>query len=141
MKKSTARAEWLGTIKEGKGTAQIPSIGKEVSYSFGTRFENEKGTDPEELIAAAHSQCFSMAFSLLLTENGFNPEKISTSADVTIGKKGEGHAILSSHLTCEARVEGIDKAKFEELAGMAKENCPVSKALAGVEISLEANLV
>ena len=141
MKTSKANAVWQGKLKDGKGTATIPSIGQEVKYTFSTRFENDRGTNPEELIAAAHSQCFSMAFSQLLTESGYNPVKIATSAEVTIGEKGEGMAILRSRLICDAEVPEIEDDEFQKLAEEAKKNCPVSQALASVDISLDANLV
>lgn len=143
MKTSKANAIWQGKLKDGKGVAHIPSIGQKVNYTFSSRFENDKGTNPEELIAAAHAQCFSMAFSQFLTENGFNPVKIATSAEVTIGaeEEGGGNAILRSRLICDAEVPEIEEDKFQQLAETAKNKCPVSQALSSVDISLDANLV
>jgi osmotically inducible protein OsmC len=140
-----ATAVWHGGISDGHGhlTAQSGAL-SDQPYSFKSRFQDESGrlgTNPEELIAAAHAGCFAMALSHILGGAGFTPEELDARADVNIEPKNGGFAITRSRLTLEARVPGIDQAKFKELAEQAKANCPVSKALAGVEISLDARLV
>jgi len=112
----------------------------EGSYSFGSRFEEAPGTNPEELIGAAHAGCFSMAFSSGLEKAGFSPVSVRTTAKVRIDKSDAGFTITKSELICEAEVPGIDESKFQELANAAKAGCPVSRALAGVEITLDAKL-
>ena len=112
----------------------------EGSYSFKSRFEDGPGTNPEELIGAAHAGCFSMALSLFLEKAGFPPDRIETEAKVHIDKQGEGFRITTVELATEAEVPGIDDKAFQEQAKAAKENCPVSKALAGTEIKLTAHL-
>ena len=136
-----ANAVWEGSLKEGKGTMRLHSGTFEGAYSFGTRFGEESGTNPEELIAAAHAGCFSMAFSAGLGKSGFTPTRVATSAKAHLEKVGEGFGITRIELSMEAEVPEIDEATFNEIANGAKENCPVSKALAGVEISLDAKLV
>ena len=138
--KRKASAIWQGGLKDGKGSISTDSgVLKETQYSFGTRFENGVGTNPEELIAAAHAGCFSMALSLMLGEAGLTPEKIETHADVTLEKVGAGFEITASHLTVSAKVPGADDAKFQELANKAKTGCPVSKLLKA-KITMDANL-
>ena len=138
---SKASAVWRGTLKEGKGTGKLPSLNQEFPYSAASRFEDkEKGTNPEELLAAAHAQCFSMAFALELAGAGADPEEISTTANVSIEKQDEGFKITESKLECHAKVSGIEEDKFQELAEGAKKNCPVSMALASLDISLNATL-
>jgi lipoyl-dependent peroxiredoxin len=135
-----AWAVWQGSIKEGGGTISTETgVLKEAPYGFKSRFENGKGTNPEELIGAAHAGCFSMAFSLMLGEAGLTPERIETHAAVTLDKVGEGFAITKSHLTVKAKIPGADQAKFESIANKAKDNCPVSKLLKA-EITMEATL-
>jgi osmotically inducible protein OsmC len=136
-----ASAQWNGGIKDGKGTMKLGSGAFEGNYSFGTRFEDAPGTNPEELIGAAHAGCFSMALSLFLENAGHKPESIQTSADVTIESSGEGFAITKIALATEAKVPGMDEKAFQEQANAAKEKCPVSQALAGTEITLKAALV
>lgn len=136
-----AEAYWEGTLQKGHGAMKLGSGVFEGAYSFGSRFEDEAGTNPEELIGAAHAGCFSMAFSALLGEEGFTPERIDTTAKVTIEQKGEGFAITGIQLDMKARIPGIEEAKFNEIANKAKEGCPVSKALAGTSIELKAALV
>ena len=138
MPTRTAEAEWNGTLREGKGSFRSGSGAISGAYSFPTRFENAQGTNPEELIGAAHAACFSMALSAGLTKAGHEPQRIRTTATVHLEKVGEGFAITRIELNCEGDVPGIDDATFMEHANAAKTNCPVSKALAGVEISLEA---
>ena len=136
-----ASAVWEGPIKEGNGTVKLGSGAYEGKYSFGSRFEESPGTNPEELIGAAHAGCFSMALSGGLTRAGNPPTRISTSAKVHIEKVGEGFSITKIELDTEAQVPGIDDAAFQEAAKKAKEGCPVSRALAGTEITLNARLV
>ncbi|MFW5799725.1 MAG: OsmC family protein [Spirochaetota bacterium] len=135
-----SNAVWEGKIKEGKGTMKLGSGAFQGNFSFASRFENGKGTNPEELIGAAHAGCFSMAFSLMLEEEGFEPKSINTDASVSIEQKGGAFAITTIKLSTEADIPGIDKEKFLQIAEKAKGNCPVSKALQGVDISLEAKL-
>jgi lipoyl-dependent peroxiredoxin len=136
-----AEAEWNGTLREGKGTIKAESGAFSVPYSFGTRFENEKGTNPEELIGAAHAGCFSMALSGGLSKAGLKPTRIRTKAAVTVEKVGDAFAITKIELDCEGTVPGADDKTFQEQAKAAKEGCPVSKALAGTRITLNAKLV
>ncbi len=136
-----ASAVWNGTLKEGNGTMKMQSGAYEGKYSFGSRFQEDPGTNPEELIAAAHAGCFSMALSGGLTKSGFSPERVETSAKAHLEKVGEGFKITRIQLTCQASVPGIDDAAFQEIAAGAKAGCPVSQALAGVDISLDAQLV
>ena len=138
--KQKASAQWQGSLKEGSGLLSTGS-GALVAkpYSFKTRFEGEQGTNPEELIGAAHAGCFSMAFSMILGMAGFTPEKIATTATVSLEPKDGGFAITSSHLDVTASIPGIDDTTFQDLAAKAKEGCPVSKVL-NTEISMEARL-
>lgn len=136
----SASAVWEGTLVDGNGTMKMASGAYEGAYSFGSRFQEEPGTNPEELIAAAHAGCFSMALSGALGKSGFNATRVATSAKAHLEKVGEGFAITRIELTTEAEVPGIDEETFLEHANGAKQNCPVSKALAGVEISLNATL-
>ncbi|MEO7773263.1 MAG: OsmC family protein [Steroidobacteraceae bacterium] len=136
-----AWAVWKGGIKDGGGTISTETgVLKEAPYGFKARFEDGPGTNPEELIGAAHAGCFSMALSLMLTTAGFPPAELDTHAAVTLEKIGDGFEITSSALTLKAKVPGIDKAKFDELAAAAKAGCPVSKLLRA-KISLDATLV
>jgi osmotically inducible protein OsmC len=136
-----ANAVWEGSLKEGQGTMKLGSGAFEGRYSFGSRFEEATGTNPEELIGAAHAGCFSMALSGGLGRAGFAPKRIATSAKVHIEKVGEGFKITRIELDNESEVPGIDAAAFQEAARKAKEGCPVSQALGGVEITLNARLV
>jgi lipoyl-dependent peroxiredoxin len=140
MPRRKAEAVWEGTLKEGHGKVRLGSGAFEGSYSFGTRFEESPGTNPEELIGAAHAGCFSMALSAALGRNGFSPRRIATTADVTLEKVGEGFKITGILLKTRAEIPGVDEAKFRELAEGAKKGCPVSQALAGTDIKLEATL-
>ena len=141
MPKRTADAQWEGSLQDGKGTMRFGSGAFEGQYSFSSRFEEGSGTNPEELIAAAHAGCFSMALSAGLGRAGHNPERVSTNATVHLEKGDAGFSITRIELVTEASVPGIDEATFKEQAETAKANCPVSKALAGAEITLEATLV
>ena len=135
-----AWAVWKGGIKDGGGTISTETgVLREAPYGFKSRFENGKGTNPEELIGAAHAGCFSMAFSLMLGNEGLTPEKIETHAEVALEKVGEGFEITSSHLTVTARIPGADDAKFQEIANKAKAGCPVSKLLKA-KITMDARL-
>lgn len=134
-------AQWQGDLKSGQGTMRLGSGTYEGAYSFPSRFESGKGTNPEELIAAAHAGCFSMAFSMILGNAGFTPTRIDTTAKVHLEPKDGGFAITRIDLVTEAVVPGIDAETFQTQATVAKENCPVSKVLAGASISLEAKLV
>ena len=137
-----ADATWKGGLKDGKGSMTLESGSFDGQYSFGTRFEEGTGSNPEELIAAAHAGCFSMAFSAGLEKAGFTPKRVSTNAAVKIENTGAGFGITRIDLTTEAEVPGIDEAKFQELANEAKDGCPVSKALKSVgDIRLTAKLV
>ena len=135
-----AHARWQGTIKEGTGTIDFGNGAFKGAYSFGSRFEQGAGTNPEELLGAAHAACFAMALSLMLGEAGFAPEYIDATAHVTIERQGGAFKITKSHIVCKASVPGIDQATFAQHAQNAKANCPVSQALAGTDISLEATL-
>ena len=135
-----ASAVWQGGIKDGGGTISTETgVLREAPYGFKARFEDGPGTNPEELIGAAHAGCFSMAFSLILTEAGLKPEKIETHAAVTLEKVGDGFEITSSHLDVVAKIPGIDQAKFDELSNKAKAGCPVSKLLK-TNITMNARL-
>ncbi|HLR76270.1 MAG TPA: OsmC family protein [Balneolaceae bacterium] len=139
MIKNKANATWEGDIKSGQGNMKVGSGAFDTSYSFGTRFEGKKGTNPEELIGAAHAGCFSMALSLELTEAGHAPDSIETEADVSLDP--DSLSISDIKLTTKVSAPDIDDEVFQEIAEGAKKNCPVSKALAGVDISLDAALV
>jgi osmotically inducible protein OsmC len=137
----TGSAAWQGGLKDGKGSISTQSGALSAyPYGFASRFEGVKGSNPEELIAAAHASCFTMALSLILGNAGLTAEQMDTKAAVTIEQVGEGFEITSSHLTLRAKIPGIDQAKFAELTGMAKAGCPVSKLLK-TEITLDASLV
>jgi len=140
MKTTKAGAVWNGTFKEGNGVFKLPSVPQEIKYSVSTRFGNEQGSNPEELIAAAHAGCFSMALSLALGKQGFNAVSISTTAEVTVEESEGGHKVTKSKLITNAEIPGIDEPLFLEIAEKAKNNCPVSKALSSLSISLEAHL-
>jgi osmotically inducible protein OsmC len=138
--KQKASAVWQGSLKEGAGTMSTGS-GALVNkpYSFKTRFEGEQGTNPEELIGAAHAGCFSMAFSMILGMAGFTPDKIETMATVTLEQKDGGFAVTASHLEVTASIPGIDQAAFEKAANDAKAGCPISKLL-NATITMDARL-
>jgi lipoyl-dependent peroxiredoxin len=136
----TASAVWNGSLKEGKGTITTQSgVLSEAPYSFLTRFENGKGTNPEELIAAAHAGCFTMALSAQLGTMNFTPQSLRTSAKLTLEKLDAGWTISKIHLDVSARVPGISASAFESAAASAKANCPVSRLLKA-EITLDAHL-
>ena len=136
-----AKAVWGGTGRDGSGNLSSDSgVLAETPYSFRTRFENEKGTNPEELIAAAHAGCFTMALAFGLQAAGLTPTELSTEAAVTLEPEGKGFRISRSALTLRASVPNLDEAKFAEMASDAEKNCPVSKVL-NAEITLDAKLV
>lgn len=142
MSKHYANATWEGALVKGKGQFTLKTNGYQGAYSFPSRFEDNKDqSSPEELIAAAHASCFSMAFAHALDQAGFKPESIETEAEVTLGKADGGFAITGILLKMSGKVSGIEEAKFLEIATDAKNNCPVSKALKAVDISLTATLV
>lgn len=133
-------AHWEGSVKEGQGTVSTETGAlKEHPYGFKARFEGGKGTNPEEIIGAAHAACFSMAFSMMLGNEGFPPDTIDTTAAVSLEKEGEGFSITKIHLDTQVVASGIDQATFDRIAQNAKENCPVSKLL-NAEITMDAKL-
>ncbi len=141
MSTSNAQAKWHGTIKDGSGTMKF--TGYEGTYSFTTRFEDAKGTNPEELVGAAHAGCFSMYLSLLLTQEGLNPESIETEAKVTLGKDDIGPNITEIKLDCKVKCDGLNENRLKELAQLSKENCPISRLYSGgtATISADAQLL
>lgn len=142
MKNKTALAEWEGTLEKGRGSLHYGADDKRatVDYSYATRFGNSTGFSPEDLIAAAHAGCFSMALANLISEKKMAPQKIRTFATVSLESSGGGFAIPRVQLETHVHALGLNQELVDELAETAKENCPVSKALAGVEISVEAVL-
>ncbi len=137
----TANAVWEGDLPSGKGTMKLGSGAYEGAYSFKSRFEQGSGTNPEELIGAAHAGCFSMALSHMLASDGHKPKRVRTSAKVHLDKVGEGFKITRIELDSQAEIPGIDEKTFMEYADKAKKGCPVSQALTGVDINLKARLV
>lgn len=138
--KRKASAVWSGAIKDGKGRISTDSgVLSDTQYSFSTRFEDGKGTNPEELIAAAHAGCFAMALSGQLGKEGMTAERIATTASVTLEKSGDGFAITAVHLDVTARIPGAEQGAFEKAAKSAKEGCPVSKLL-NAGITMDARL-
>lgn len=138
--KRSASAEWQGTGKDGKGQLTSQSgVLSATPYGFNTRFGDQKGTNPEELIAAAHAGCFTMALAFALSNAGFTPEMLNTMAVVTLEQDGAGFKVTRSDLRLQARVPGIDQQKFQEIAAGAKAGCPISKLL-NAEIGLDATL-
>ena len=141
MSKQTASAHWTGTLKEGKGTFEVGSKLISGNYTFATRFESVKGTNPEELIGAAHSACYSMFLSALLSNENLTPDAITTQATVTLATVDGGPKITLIHLDCQAKVSGIDADAFAKVAQTAKEKCPISRLFEGTEITLNAKLI
>ncbi|HAW24843.1 MAG: OsmC family peroxiredoxin [Pseudomonas sp.] len=138
--KKTASAVWQGDLKSGKGTISTESGAlKDNPYGFNTRFEGAPGTNPEELIGAAHAGCFSMALSMMLGQTGLTAERINTTAEVTLDKDDKGFSITAIALTLKAKVPGADNEQFQQIANQAKEGCPVSRVL-NAQISLDATL-
>jgi osmotically inducible protein OsmC len=139
--KTTGSAVWQGGIKDGKGAISTKSGAlKDYPYGFSSRFEGKPGTNPEELIGAAHAGCFTMALSLILGEAKLTADRMETTAEVSLDKVGDGYAITAVHLDLTAKVPGASQAKLEELAAKAKTGCPVSKLL-NAKITLDVNLI
>lgn len=136
----TAEAEWNGTLRDGSGNLKSETGAVSGRYSFSSRFEEGTGTNPEELIAAAHAGCFSMALSAELGKAGHDPRRVRTTGHVHLEKQEGGFGITRVHLETRARVPGLDDAAFQEIAAAAVKGCPVSRALAAVEITLDATL-
>jgi osmotically inducible protein OsmC len=141
MIKRKSNAVWQGNLKDGKGQVALGSGAFEGQYSFTSRFEEGKGTNPEELIAAAHAGCFSMALSADLSNAGFTVDEVKTEAVISMDQVDGGFKILSSKLITTAKVPGISEDEFMKFAEGAKQNCPVSKALGAIELELDATLV
>ena len=139
MTVNTATARYEGLGKDGRGHVATKSGALDAPYGFGTRFEGQPGTNPEEMIAAAHASCFTMATSFALAKAGHEDGTLETRCQVTLEKDGDGFAVTKSALTLTARIAGIDKDEFERLAGEAKAGCPISKLL-NCEITLETTL-
>lgn len=137
-----ASAAWYGTLREGKGTISSGSgVLKDTPFTFHTRFEDGQGTNPEELVAAAHAGCYSMALGNILSIAKLPPESIETTADLTMEKLAIGPTVTKIHLTTRAKVPGASKEAFDAAAKDAKENCPISRLLKAAEITLDAKLV
>ena len=141
MPTRSASATWNGDLKSGNGSYEGKSGALKGNYSFGTRFENAPGSNPEELIGAAHAACYSMALAHGLASAGMKPQRVNTTAAVTIDQVPGGFKITKIKLTCEASVPGADQAKFQEIANATKTGCPVSGALSAVPMELDAKLV
>ena len=142
MSKHIASARWDGNLVKGNGSYVLKTSGYKGSYKFSSRFEEDKNaSSPEELIGAAHASCFSMAFAHDLDQSGYKPESVETEAEVTLSKTDDGFSISGILLKSRVKVTGIEKDAFSEIANNSKENCPVSKALKGVNISLQAELL
>ncbi len=140
MPTRNAEATWEGGLQGGKGSFKGESGAVDGAYSVGSRFADAGGSNPEELLAAAHAACFSMALSAQLEKSGASPRRVHTRAACTVEKQGDGFTITTMKLRTTARVEGIDQERFHEIAQAAKEGCPVSRALEGVDIQLDAHL-
>jgi lipoyl-dependent peroxiredoxin len=140
MPTRSSSAQWSGNLARGSGTMSLGSGAFEGAYSAASRFEEGEGTNPEELIAAAHAGCFSMALALVLSEAGHEPDSVQTTAEVHLDKDDGGFSITRSHLTTEVKVDGLDDAEFQQHAEEAEKSCPVSRALGAIEISLDAKL-
>jgi osmotically inducible protein OsmC len=140
MPKTTGSAVWSGGIMDGKGAISTKSGAlKDYPYGFSSRFEGKPGSNPEELLGAAHAACFTMALSLILGEAKLTAEKMETTAEVSLDKAEQGFAITAVHLSLKGKVPGADQARFEELANKAKAGCPVSKVL-NAKITLDVKL-
>ena len=138
--KKTASVEWKGGLKDGKGSITTETgVLRDAPYGFRSRFEDGPGTNPEELLAAAHAACFSMALSLMLGQANLTADYIRTKAEVTLDKVGDGFAITSSHLIVNAKVPGADAATFDSIANQAKAGCPLSKVM-NAKITMDATL-
>ena len=140
MRPRSAVAEWNGNLQEGDGTMSVASGAVETGYSYESRFEDGAGSNPEELIAAAHAGCFSMALASILSEAGHEPRSVRTTARVRLEATGEGPTITRSDLETEVSVDGVEGEEFQRFAEQAKEGCAVSRALGAIELGLEARL-
>jgi osmotically inducible protein OsmC len=140
MPTRSSSAQWSGNLARGSGTMSLGSGAFEGPYSFASRFEDGDGTNPEELIAAAHAGCFSMQLAALLSQAGHEPDSVRTTAVVHLDKDDGGFSITRSDLTTEVKVEGLDDAEFQKHAEEAEKTCPVSRALGAIEIGLDAKL-
>ncbi len=141
MPTRTAKAIWKGSTKNGSGQVELGKGTIKGQYTYASRFESGSGTNPEELLAGAHASCYAMALSLFLGQAGFKPESVEATSSVTIQAQGGGFAVTGSDLSVEARVPGIDEAKFAEIAEKAKKDCPISVALGAIKITLKARLL
>lgn len=139
MSKRTVKAKWEGTLKNGAGTMNFSDYNG--PYTFASRFEEGKGTNPEELVGAAHAGCYSMFLAALISGEEFSPESVSTTATVHLGKDDTGPVITTIELNCEVKCEGLSESKFNELAAAAKEKCPISRLVTAADIKLDARLV
>jgi len=139
MSVRTAKSQWSGTLKEGKGTMNFSNYSG--PFSFVSRFEEGPGTNPEELIGAAHSGCYSMFLAALISGEKLNPERVETTASVHLGKDEKGPVITTIELECQVKCEGLSQDKFKELATAAKEGCPISRLVAAADIKLTATLL
>ena len=140
MPQRSANAVWNGTLKRGDGQMAFGSGAFEGAFTFASRFESGEGTNPEELLGAAHAGCFSMSLANELDEAGYDPESVETEATITLDME-DGPTIANSHLETEVAVADVDEETFQEIAEQAKSGCPVSQALAGVEITMDATMV
>jgi lipoyl-dependent peroxiredoxin len=140
MPTRSSTAEWSGNLARGSGTMSLASGAYTGSYSFASRFEEGEGTNPEELIAAAHAGCFSMALANVLSQAGHVPDSVETTATVHLDKDDGGFSITRSDLTTQVKVDGLSEEEFQQDADEAKRTCPVSRALGAIEIGLEAKL-
>ncbi|MBN2480458.1 MAG: OsmC family peroxiredoxin [Bacteroidales bacterium] len=141
MKKNEAYATWQGNLKNGNGQMRLHSVSGVFNYTFSSRFEKDKGTNPEELVAAAHAGCFSMALADIVAKKGYEPEEIKTTANAILSNPGDGYSITDMELYTEAKIRDIDDTAFQSLASEAKQNCPVSRTLSSVNIRLTARLI
>ena len=138
MSVRTARSQWNGTLKEGKGTMNFSNYSG--PYTYKSRFEEGAGTNPEELVGAAHSGCYSMFLAALISGEGLTPEQVETTAKVHLGKDDTGPVVTTIELDCQVKCDGLSQEKFKELAQAAKEKCPISRLVAAADIRLTANL-
>jgi len=139
MSVRTAKSAWNGTLKEGKGTMNFSNYSGPFTYK--SRFEEGSGTNPEELVGAAHSGCYSMFLAALISGEGFDPESVETTARVHLGKDDTGPVVTTIELDCQVRCEGLSQEKFSELSQAAKEKCPISRLVAAAEVKLNAVLL
>lgn len=139
MSVRTAKSTWNGTLKEGKGTMNFSNYSG--PYTFKSRFEEGSGTNPEELVGAAHSGCYSMFLAALISGEGFDPESVETTARVHLGKDDTGPVVTTIELDCQVKCEGLSREKFSELSQAAKEKCPISRLVAAAEVKLNAVLL